>query len=289
MQDYIIVSDDTTDLPEDYCREHDLRLMCLSCTMDGVTYDADNKLDPAEFYRRLRGGSMPTTSQVNPEEAKRDLLAFLEICPKVLYIAFSSGLSGTYASGCIAAREIMEAHPEYQIVVVDSLCASLGEGLLVHKALQLRENGASMEEVTAWLEENKLHLVHNFTVDDLFHLHRGGRVSKATAIIGSMINIKPILHVDNEGHLINVGKVRSRKRSVTELVNRMEEQIGSWRDKNDIVFISHGDCLEDALSLKEQIEQRFGYKVFLINYVGPVIGTHSGPGTLALFYMGDYR
>ena len=289
MQDYIIVSDDTTDLPEEYCREHDLRLMCLSCTLDGVTYDADNKLPVEDFYKKLRAGSMPTTSQVNPQEAKTNLLNFLQVCPKILYIAFSSGLSGTFASVCIAANEIMEEHPEYKIAVVDSLCASLGEGLLVHKALQLRENGMSFDDLIRWLEENKLHLVHNFTVDDLFHLHRGGRVSKATAIIGSMINIKPVLHVDNEGHLIAVGKVRSRKRSIIELVNRMEEQIGSWRDKNDIVFISHGDCLEDARFLQSLIEERFGYKSFLINYVGPVIGTHSGPGTLALFYMGDYR
>ena len=289
MQDYIIVSDDTTDLPEEYCKEHSLNLMFLTCNLDGIVYNAENRLPVKEFYKKMRAGSMPTTSQINPDEAKKGLLRFLDTCPNIIYIAFSSGLSGTYASVSIAARDIMEEHPEYRIAVVDSLAASLGEGLLVHKALMLKKQGLSFDELVEWLEAHKLNVVHNFTVDDLHHLYRGGRVSKTAAIVGTLISIKPILHVDNEGHLIPVGKTRGRKRSILSLVDAMEKQIGSWRDKNDIVFISHGDCVEDAEFMANEIEKRFGIKSFLINHVGPVIGAHSGPGTLALFYMGDYR
>ena len=289
MEEYIIVSDNMTDLPDDYCREHDLERMFLSYTLDGVTYDKKHRQDEKEFYAKMRAGSMPTTSQVNPEEARLCFEEYSRKCRKILCIAFSSGLSGTFESLSAGARALMEEQPDVEITVLDSLCASLGQGLLVHKALQMKENGASFDEVVNWVEENKLRLVHNFTVDDLFHLHRGGRVSKATAILGTMINIKPMLHVDNEGHLINIGKVRGRRKAIAGLADAMEKQIGSWRDKNDIVFISHGDCLEDAMLLKSMIEERFGIHNFLINYVGPTIGAHSGPGTLALFYLGDYR
>ena len=173
--------------------------------------------------------------------------------------------------------------------MIDSLCASLGEGLLVHKAVAMKEAGKSMDEIASWVEENKLHVVHNFTVDDLFHLYRGGRVSKTAAVVGTMINLKPVLHVDNEGHLIPLSKVRGRKKSLIALVDSMEKQIGSRRDENDIVFISHGDSLEDAQFVADLVKERLGIDQFLINYVGPTIGAHSGPGTIALFYFGDYR
>ena len=239
----------------------------------------------------MRDGSMPTTSQVNPEQAKAAFTACLKEGKDVLYIAFSSGLSGTCGSGMVAAQEIQEEgeYPERKIVVIDSLSASLGEGLLVHKAVMLKEAGKSMEEVADWVENNKLHLCHNFTVDDLFHLHRGGRVSKATAILGTMINIKPVLHVDDEGHLIAIGKVRGRKKSLSALVDRMAEQIKGYEDQNDVVFISHGDCMEDAEYVKKLVQERFGIEKFIINHVGPTIGAHSGPGTVALFFMGNPR
>ena len=207
----------------------------------------------------------------------------------ILCISFSSALSTTYQSACIAAEDLRAEHPEAKIIVIDSLCASMGEGLFVHKAVMMKEEGKSIDEIAAWLEENKLHVVHNFTVDDLFHLYRGGRVSKTAAVVGSMINLKPILHVDNEGHLIPLSKVRGRKKSLIALVDSMEKQIGAWRDKNDIVFISHGDSLEDAQFVAELIKKRLGIENFLINHIGPTIGAHSGPGTIALFYMGDYR
>src|SRR5699024_622502 len=176
-----------------------------------------------------------------------------------------------------------------RIVVADTLCASLGEGLLVHKAVQLKKAGKSLDETAQWVEAHKENLVHVFTVDDLFHLHRGGRVSKATAIVGTLAGIKPLLHVDEQGHLTAVGKVRGRKKSLQSLVDMMEKQVGSWRDKNDCIFISHGDCAEDADYVKQLVEERFGRKDFLINEIGPTIGTHSGPGTVALFFMGDVR
>ena len=272
MNTYVIMTDNMADLPEDYIREHNLAVLSLSYILDGETYDRDHPLEVGEFYHRMREGSMPTTSQVNPEQAKEAFTACLEQGKDVLYIAFSSGLSGTYNSGKIAAEEIEEEgrFPERKLVVLDSLSASLGEGLLVHKAVQLKEAGKSLEEVAAWVEEHKLNLCHNFTVDDLFHLHRGGRVSKATAILGTMINIKPILHVDNEGHLIAIGKVRGRKKSLSTLVDRMGEQIKGF--ENPEVFISHGDCIEDARYVEKLVRERFGVESFIINHVGPTIG-----------------
>ncbi|NBK93487.1 DegV family protein [bacterium 1XD21-13] len=289
MNTYVIMTDNMADLPEDYIREHNLEVLSLSYILDGETYDRDHPLEVGEFYHRMREGSMPTTSQVNPEQAKEAFTACLEQGKDVLYIAFSSGLSGTYNSGKIAAEEIREEgrFPDRKLMVLDSLSASLGEGLLVHKAVQLKEAGKSMEEAAAWVEEHRLNLCHNFTVDDLFHLHRGGRVSKATAILGTMINIKPILHVDNEGHLIAIGKVRGRKKSLSTLVDRMGEQIKGF--ENPEVFISHGDCIEDARYVEKLVRERFGVESFIINYVGPTIGAHSGPGTIALFFMGNPR
>ena len=289
MNPYVIMTDTTADLPESYIQEHQLEILSLSYILEGTTYDREHPLDVVEFYNRMRGGSMPTTSQVNPEQAKAAFEACLEQGKDVLYLAFSSGLSGTCNSGIIAADEIQEEgkYPERKVVVVDTLAASLGEGLLVHKAVQMKEAGKSLEEVAAWTEENKLHLCHNFTVDDLFHLHRGGRVSKATAILGTMINIKPVLHVDNDGHLVAIGKVRGRKKSLAALVDRMEEQMKGF--DNPEVFISHGDCLEDARYVEKLVRERFGIEKFIINHVGPTIGAHSGPGTVALFFMGEPR
>lgn len=289
MNNYIIMTDNMADLPENYIREHELEILSLSYILDGETYDRNHPLEEAEFYSRMRNGSMPTTSQVNPERAKEAFTACLNQGKDVLYIAFSSGLSGTYNSARIAAKELKEEgkFPDRKLVVLDSLSASLGEGLLVHKAVKLKEAGKSLEEVAAWVEKHKLEVCHNFTVDDLFHLHRGGRVSKATAILGTMINIKPILHVDNEGHLIAIGKVRGRKKSLTSLVERMGEQIQGF--ENPEVFISHGDCLEDAQHVEKLVRERFGVETFIINYVGPTIGAHSGPGTMALFFMGNPR
>ncbi len=289
MEDFKIITDTTADLPESYIRENELGIMVVPYIMDGIPQGEERKMKVKEFYDRMRGGMMPTTSQINPETAKEYLNGFLEESRQLLVLSFSSGLSGTCGNVSLAAREIMEERPDCRIVVADTLCASLGEGLLVHKAVQLKKAGKSLDETAQWVEAHKENLVHVFTVDDLFHLHRGGRVSKATAIVGTLAGIKPLLHVDEQGHLTAVGKVRGRKKSLQSLVDMMEKQVGSWRDKNDCIFISHGDCAEDADYVKLLVEERFGRKDFLINEIGPTIGTHSGPGTVALFFMGDVR
>ena len=290
MKNFIITTDTTCDLPAEYIREHEIGMLSLTYTLNETTYSWEQPLPVKDFYDYMRNGSLPTTSQANPEEAKALFEQIIrEQDADILHIAFSSGLSGSYNSSRIAANELLEDYPEHRIIVVDSLCASLGEGLLVHKAVCLKEQGKSLDETAAWLEENKLHLVHNFTVDDLFHLYRGGRVSKTAAFVGTMINLKPILHVDNEGHLIPLAKVRGRKKSLTARVDAMEKQVGTWRDKNDVIFISHGDCEEEAQLVADLIKKRLGYESFLINYVGPTIGAHTGPGVIALFYMGDFR
>ncbi len=286
-----IVTDNMADLPKEYMQEHDIDFMSLSYFLDGETYGKDRELDCKEFYRLMREGKMPTTSQINPETAKKFFEECIQKNKEILYIAFSSGLSGTYNSGRVAAEEVMEQHPDVRIVVIDSLCASLGEGLLLHKAIRLRDAGKSLDETAAWVEAHKLNLVHAFTVDDLFHLYRGGRVSKTAAVLGTLVAIKPKLHVDNEGHLILIGKVRGRKKSLNALVDYMEEKMGSYaqENKDDYVFISHGDALEDAEYVRDQVRERFGVQHFIINNVGPTIGAHSGPGTIALFFMGEER
>ena len=289
MEKFKIITDSTADLPKEYLEEHGLGLIGIKYIMDGESYGTDKEIDVHEFYDMMRSGKMPTTSQTNPEEAKEYFLKFREESREMLCLAFSSGLSGTYNNMRLAAEEVMDEYPDTKIIVVDTLCASMGEGLLVHKAVVLKEQGKTLQETADWVEAHKLNLVHMFTVDDLNHLYRGGRVSKTAAIVGTLAGIKPILHVDNEGHLIPLRNVRGRKKSLLALVDDMEKKMGAYREENDIVFISHGDCLEDAEFVKNEVEKRFGIHTFLINYVGPTIGAHSGPGTLTLFFMGDAR
>ena len=287
-----ITTDSTADLPVSYLKENNVGCMPISYILDGVTYGGDKELDWKEFYAMMREqGKMPTKSQINPAEAKEYFEEYIKTDKEILHLAFSSGLSGTCGNMRMAAEEIMEEHPDVKIVVVDSLCASMGEGLFVHKAVKLRDQGKSLEETAAWLNENAQNFVHVFTVDDLFHLYRGGRVSKTAAVIGTLVSIKPKLHVDSEGHLIVIGKVRGRKKSLSALVDYMEEKMGSrvQENKDDYVFISHGDALEDAEYVRDQIRERFGMEHFMINHIGPTIGAHSGPGTIALFFMGESR
>lgn len=284
---YIISTDSTADLPDSYVKEHGLVVQFLAYTFGETTYSADNQMDSHDFYELMRKGEMPTTNACIPEEVKECFESYLKEGYDILHIGFSSGLSASFNNARLAAEELAEQYPERKILLVDSLCASLGQGLLVHKAVTMKENGSSIDEVHAWLEQNKIHLCHQFTVDDLFHLHRGGRVSKTTAIIGTIINIKPVLHVDDEGHLTSVCNVRGRKKALLKLVENMENQIEGY--DNDIIFISHGDCLADAEFVADQIKERFGITNILINYVSPTIGAHSGPGTVALFHMGAKR
>ncbi len=287
MNEFVIVSDSTVDLPKEYLQAKQVPIISLSYIMDGVTYEEMDGLSHKEFFEKLRAGSLPTTSQINPEQAREALEPFAKEGKDILYIGFSSGLSGSYNSVRMAAEDLKEEYPDINIITIDSLCACMGEGLLLYKALELKEHGMSMEEIAKWVEANKLHICHNVTVDDLNHLHRGGRISKTTAVVGSMIKIKPIIHMSDEGKLVVIGKERGRKKSLVSIVDRMEKQMQGY--DNDIVMITHGDCIEDAEFVKKQVEERFGIHNVMINGIGSVIGSHTGAGVVAVFFMGDKR
>lgn len=287
MNEFVIVSDSTVDLPKEYLQSKQVPIISLSYIMDGVTYEEMDGLSHKEFFEKLRAGSLPTTSQINPEQAREALESFAKEGKDILYIGFSSGLSGSYNSVRMAAEDLKEEYPDINIITIVSLCACMGEGLLLYKALELKEHGMSMEEIAKWVEANKLHICHNVTVDDLNHLHRGGRISKTTAVVGSMIKIKPIIHMSDEGKLVVIGKERGRKKSLVSIVDRMEKQMQGY--DNDIVMITHGDCIEDAEFVKKQVEERFGIHNVMINGIGSVIGSHTGAGVVAVFFMGDKR
>ncbi|MDO5424382.1 MAG: DegV family protein [Eubacteriales bacterium] len=289
MNDYRITTDNMADLPDEYLAAHDIGLMSLSYQIDGKTYDKFHSLPSKEFYDKMRAGSTPVTSQVNPEEAKHMFEECLKTTNRILHIAFSSGLSGSCNSTRIAAEELMEERPEVQIVVIDSLCASLGEGLYVYEAVRRKEQGMPMEELAEWLESHKQNFVHSFTVEDLIYLYRGGRLSKTSAVLGNMVNLKPVLKMDEKGCLTAVSKVRGRKKALTRLVDDMEQRIGEFKGKDYMVGITHGDCLEDAEFLRDQIKERLGMENFMITPLGPTIGAHTGPGLIALFYLGLSR
>lgn len=292
MSNFVLISDSACDLPLDFYKEHNVKLLYLSCHMDDVIYDGiNNIIEDAEFYKRIRGGALPTTSQVNPEQAKAMMEEALKESNNVLYVAFSSGLSGTYQSGVIAANEIKEERPDANVAVVDTLCASVGEGLILYYAIKMRDEGKTMEETLKWIEENRNRVGHAITVDDLNHLHRGGRISKTSAVLGSMINIKPMIYLDDAGKLITCGKMRGRKKALNNIVEMMEERIGDnkTKDKNEIIMIGHSDCIEDAQYVADLIKEKYGFDNFLISYIGAVIGSHTGPGAVVACFMGDHK
>lgn len=290
MASYVIVTDSSADLSAQMAEKAGVQVLPLRFTVGGKTYYnwPDNReMDPRVFYRMLREGEVATTAAVNISQYLDMLEPILQSGTDVLVLSFSSGLSATYDSSRLAAEELREKYPQRKIFAVDTLCASLGQGLLVWHAAQLKDQGKSIEEVRDWVEENKLHLCHQFTVDDLHFLKRGGRISATTAVVGTMLKIKPVLHVDDGGKLVNLGKARGRKASLKALVDRMEET--AIDPAGQTVFISHGDCMEDAEYVAGLVKERMGVQDVRINYVGPVIGAHSGPGTLALFHLGSRR
>ena len=287
MKEFIIATDSTVDLPKAFLEENHVLTISLSYVMYGVTYKDLDGLSHEEFFEKITNGSLPTTSQINPEEARKALEPVVKEGKEILYLGFSSGLSGSYNSVRMAAEDLMEDYPETKIVTIDSLCASMGEGLLLYKTLQLKEQGKNLDEIAEWVEANKLHICHNVTVDDLNHLHRGGRISKTTAVLGTMVKIKPIIHMDNEGKLVVIGKERGRKKSLLTLLDKMEKQMQGY--ENDVVMITHGDCIEDAKYVEEQIRERFGIENIIVNGIGSVIGSHTGAGVVAVFFMGSER
>ena len=290
MQSYKIVTDSTANLPVDLIEKYGVEVLSLNYYVEGKEYKGYEKgqqIDLEKFYVMMREKKEMHTSLVDMGEATELVEGLFQAGEDVLYLAFSSGLSGTYQAVSLVIKDLLEKYPERNAVCVDTLAAALGEGLLVYYAIQNREKGMSLSENAKWVEENKLHLCHWFTVDDLFFLKRGGRISAATAVVGTALNIKPVLHVDDEGHLIAMGKVRGRKKSLDALVAHMEESV--INPEGQPVFISHGGCYEEAEYVAKKVKEKLPVGEVLIHVLDPVIGTHSGPGTMALFFMGEKR
>ncbi len=284
---YRIITDSCCDLPAELYNKLDVDVIPLTVDFRGKSINTYPEAWLQEFYEGLQKGEVAQTSAANPENWKQVLIPVLEKGEDALLLVFSSGLSTTYQSAVIAAEELAELYPQRTVSVVDTLCASMGQGLLVYYACKLRDDGLSLADLTAWCEENKHQVCQWFTVDDLMYLKRGGRVSAATALVGTMLQIKPVMHVDEEGHLMKVSTARGRKASIDALAKKLGET--GLPGRNDTVFISHGNCKEDAQYLAEKLKKEYGVKEVVIYYVGAVIGSHSGPGTLALFFMGNKR
>ena len=290
MSKFKIITDSSCDLTAELAEQLELDVLCLSVLAEDKVYKNyldGREISPTDYYNMLRSGLMAKTAAANIEDFNDIFKKWLDDGYDVIYLGFSSALSGTFNTGKIVADEMCEKYPERKIYCVDTLAASLGQGMLVYYAANMQKSGASIDEVRDWVEENKLSQAHLFTVSDLHHLQRGGRVSKTTAIIGSALGVKPLMHCDNEGKLVKTGVVRGRQASLDSLVKRMKETI--INPEGQTVFISHGDCIDDAEYVKSEILKALPVKEVIINFVGPVIGTHSGPGTMALFFFASER
>lgn len=286
MDNYVLFTDSTADLPQKIIEEFDIHVVPMRLMIDNKSF-YENELDSAEFYGMIKTSHKTiTTTQVNPQEYADCFEKFLKDGKNVLYICFSSSLSGCYNSACIAAEELNSKY-DFKVRVVDSLSASMGEGMLVYKLALKKKSGLGFEESISWAEENRLKICHLFTVDDLNHLSKSGRLSKTSAFFGSMLNIKPVLHVDNEGRLVGISKTRGRHKSIetmAEMVKKYSEGLS-----NDIIFISHGDCPDDAKELAEKVKEKTGITNIVFGDITPMIGTHTGLGTLAIFFEGNQR
>lgn len=290
MRDYIIFTDSTTDLDDSFVKENKIEVLPMTFTLDGNDYKnyPDNReLSPKDFYDLMRNGKQPHTAQVNSHEFIQAVLPFIEKGLDILYICFSSALSGTFNSVRLAVEDLKDTHPEATIKVVDSKLAAMGEGLLVYYANKFKNDGLSLVENFDKTNMFKSKVCAWFTVSDIETLRRGGRVSNVAAVVANALKIKPILHIDEEGKLVARGKKRGRKHSLIALIDEMEKRVEI--DNNDIIFISHGDCLEEAYFIKSLIEERFGFTNFIINEVGPVIGAHTGPDMMSVFFIGNEK
>ena len=290
MRDYVLMTDSCCDLTDSMARELELEVLPLTMHMDGQNYPNDlagTAISNEEFYKRIRAGKLATTSAANVGQFQDAMRKVLERGKDIVCVCFSSALSTTYQSAVIAANDMRAEFPEVEIFVVDSLSASLGEGLLLYLAAQQKRAGLSAAELAAWVEENRLSICHWFTVDDLNFLKRGGRVSATTAFVGTMLSIKPIMHTSDEGKLVPVGKARGRKAALKALLDSIERL--AIRPEEQTMFICHADCEEEARAVARQIKDRFGTKTVHINYIGPVIGSHTGPNTMGIFFIGTKR
>ncbi len=287
MNNYLIVTDSSCDLTADFAEQLGVKVIKLEFIVEGEEARANDGIDEKQFYEILRSGKMVTTSAVAMDRFISEVEPVLAEGRDVLYLGFSSGLSSTYSAGFVGAQDLSEKYPDRKIYTVDTLAASMGQGLLVWYAANMQKAGKSIEEVRDFVENNKLNLAHWFTVNDLFFLKRGGRVSAATALVGTMLSIKPVMHVDDEGHLIKVTTARGRKAAINSLFEKAKQT--AIDAAGQTMFISHGDCIEDAEYLAAKLKDELGVKDVILSYVGPVIGAHSGPGTLALFFIGTNR
>lgn len=289
MREYQIITDTNSDLPPSYIQEHGLITVPQYYTVEDVIYEGAGGMEPSVFYQKMREGQKPQSQAINPAVVEEEFRSVLESGKDILYISFASTLSGSFNTAVMVAREQKEEYGDAKILLVDSCNISLSEGLLVNKAVQMQKQGKSLEENAEWLEKNKLHICVQFTVDDLHHLQRGGRVSKTTAVVGSILSIKPIMRLSGDSKLEAVGTVRGRKKSLLSLVDYMEERSKGFEPQNDLVGIVHGDCLEEAKWLAEQVKSRLGVPEVMICDVNPSIGVHSGPGAMGLMFFGSSR
>ena len=290
MKDYIIVTESTSDLPQDLVDELDIKVIPMTFGFENesyLNYPDNRELDIHIFYDRVKKGERSITALVNSKTFEEYFEPIIKSGNDILYIGFSSALSGTYSASLIAAEELKQKYPDSKIICVDTLAASMGEGLLVYYAAKLKQEGQKIDDVSQWVIDNRLSLCQWFTVDDLNHLKRGGRISAMTATVGSALNVKPILHVDNEGRLIPVHNVRGRKKSINSLLEHMEKLCVN--PQGQTIFISHADCLEDTEYLADLIKEKFPVKEVVLNFIGPVIGSHTGQGAIALFFLGKER
>lgn len=289
MKDFVITADSNCDLLDEYIRENGIGIIPHYYDLEGVTYGDEVNLTPKEFYDKMRTGLMPTTMASNPEVIRNTFQSYLDQGLDILHISFSSALSGGCSNVVTGAMELCEDNPGAKIIVVDTLNASLGEGMCVMKAVELKNEGKTIDEVVAWLEDHKQEFCVRFTVDDLNHLQRGGRISKTTAFIGTMISIKPVLYVNEQGQLVPLTTARGRKKSLSLICNNMLESMGKYKEEEDLICIAHGDAIEDANYLANMIREALPHKKIVINYVSPSIGSHSGPGAIGLCFMGEKR
>ncbi|MDO9629723.1 MAG: DegV family protein [Acholeplasmataceae bacterium] len=286
----IFVTDSCSDLTNEFVKAMDLKIVPLSVEIEGKSYfhyPDERELKIKDFYQMLRDKKIAKTSLVNVGTFLDFFEPYAKSGEEIIYIAFSSALSGTYQSSVVAVEELKEKYPDSNIHLVDTLAASMGQGLLIWYADQMRKKGSSILEIKDWLNSNKLNLCHLFTVDDLGTLKRGGRLSDTQAFLGTLLKVKPILHVSNEGKLVPLKKARGREFSLESMVELMKDKITS--PEKQTIFISHGDCLEEAKKVGKLIQEKYKVKDIFYNTIGPVIGAHSGPGTIAVFFMGNQR
>lgn len=291
MRDFVIITETTADLPDSYIEENGLVIIPLYYQIGETVYGEEKHLELKVFFDAMRNGATPTTSASNPDTIRKTYIKLIESGKDILHLAFTSGLSCSYNNAAFVAEDLKEEYPDAKITVIDTLCASMGQGLIVNSAVQMKKAGKSMDEIAEWVEAKKLNVCHQVTVEDLVYLYRGGRLKKSSAVLGTIINIKPLIHVTDEGKLLSFDKVRGRKKSLNTLVDNMVAAIEGYDYdiENEWVYISHGDCQEDAEYVQKQIEERIGVKKFMINFLSPTIGSHAGPGTVALFFYGKKR